>query len=150
MNRAVIGKDLTREAPRSPHTRIGGYVILGRTIDKCRALIGGNIGEYHFDCPLDQMLFEWKGVQGADFKTEVEKGATDDELAQWLDQHGASKTEAEKEQWCAEKISYNPYDNPEKREWFEEQTKPLGLDPASTTLFQWLDVDDKASFQKAA
>src|SRR4029077_20935443 len=47
------GKDLTKEPPRSPKTRVGGYVILGRTIDKCRALLWGNIGEYHFDCPLD-------------------------------------------------------------------------------------------------
>src|SRR5207244_3629365 len=41
------GKDLTREAPRSPKTRLGDYIILARTLDKCRALLWGNIGEYH-------------------------------------------------------------------------------------------------------
>ena len=45
---------------------------LGRTYDKCRALLWGNIGEYHFDCPLDNMLFGWKGVKGDEFKAEVE------------------------------------------------------------------------------
>jgi len=62
MEQNVIGKDLTKEAPRSPKTRVGDYVILGRTLDKCRALLAGNIGEYHFDCPLDNMLFGWKGI----------------------------------------------------------------------------------------
>jgi hypothetical protein len=64
------GKDLTKEPPRSPKTRVGGYVILGRTIDKCRALLWGNIGEYHFDCPLDNMLFGWKRIIGDDFKAD--------------------------------------------------------------------------------
>ena len=71
------GKDLTKEAPRSPRVRIGGYAILARTYDNCRALLWGNIGEYHFDCPLDNMLFGFKGVKGDDFKAEVEKGARD-------------------------------------------------------------------------
>src|SRR5215210_2400998 len=91
MNNQVKGKDLTVEAPRSPRTRIGGYAILGRTYDKCCALLAGNIGEYHFDCPLDNMLFGFKGVKGDDFKAEVEKGATDEQMATWLDSHGDKK-----------------------------------------------------------
>ena len=44
-----------------------------------------------------------------------------------------------------------PYDNPEKRDWFVENVKPLGLDPKTTTLFDWLEKDDRASHaQKAA
>ena len=48
---------------------------MGRTIDKCRALLWGNIGEYHFDCPLDNMVFGFKGIKGDDFKTFVETAA---------------------------------------------------------------------------
>ena len=73
MEQNVIGKDLTKEAPRSPKTRVGDYVILGRTLDKCRALLAGNIGEYHFDCPLDNMLFGWKGIVGDEFKAALQK-----------------------------------------------------------------------------
>src|SRR5713101_1731921 len=73
MHKNVTGKDLTKEAPRSPRIRVGGYAILGRTIDKCRALVAGNIGEYHFDCPLDNMLFGFKGVKGDDFKAQMRK-----------------------------------------------------------------------------
>ena len=62
-------KDLTKEAPASPKSRVGGYIILARLADKARAeFMGGNIGEYHTDCPLDHMLLDWKGVHYSDVK----------------------------------------------------------------------------------
>ena len=150
MNNSKMGKDLTKEAPRSPKTRVGGYVILGRTYDKCRALLWGNIGEYHFDCPLDNMLFGWKGVTGDEFKAEVERGATDEEMAKWLDTHGKKKTPEEVRAWSEEMMASNPYENPEKRDWFVEQVAVYKLDPATTTLFDWLDVDDRESYKTVA
>ncbi|HEX4696911.1 MAG TPA: DUF5069 domain-containing protein [Candidatus Udaeobacter sp.] len=94
MKKKITGRDLTKEAPRSPRIRVGGYAILGRTIDKCRALVAGNIGEYHFDCPLDNMLFGFKGVTAADFKEQIEQGASDQEVLEWLNQSGENKTTA--------------------------------------------------------
>ena len=96
------------------------------------------------------MLFGFKGVRGDDFKAEVEKGSTDEEMAKWLDSHGEKKTPEEKKAWSDEVEATRPYDNPERREWFVEQVKPYGLDPAKTTLFDWLETDDKASPEKAA
>jgi hypothetical protein len=145
MHKNVIGKDLTKESPRSPRTRVGGYAILGRTIDKCRALVAGDIGEYHFDCPLDNMLFGFKNVKGPDFKAQIESGASDQQMAEWLDGNGDSKTPEEIKHWSDEMEANNPYNDPERRDWFVEQTKTLGLDPAKTTLFDWLDADDTAS-----
>src|SRR5256714_11693917 len=113
MNTKVIGKDLTKESPRSPRLRVGSYAILGRTIDKCRALVAGDIGEYHFDCPLDNMLFGFKGVQGADFKAQIENGASDQQMAEWLDQSGEKKTPEEIKRWGEEVEANRPYDNPE-------------------------------------
>src|SRR5712691_10831860 len=150
MEQNVKGKDLTKEPPRSPKTRVGGYAILGRTLDKCRALLAGNIGEYHFDCPLDNMLFGWKRITGGDFKAEVEKGATDEEMTKWVNAHGRPKTDEEKRAWREEMLATNPHQDLEKREWYEEQLKPLGLDPATTPLFDWLEKDDQVSYQKAA
>src|SRR5437868_2966087 len=144
MKKKIAGKNLTREAPRSPRIRVGGYAILGRTIDKCRALVAGDIGEYHFDCPLDNTLFGFKGVKGADFKAQIENGASDQQMAEWLDQTGEKRTLEEIRCWGDEVEASRPYDDPERREWFVEQTKPLGLDPEKTTLFEWLEVDDKA------
>jgi hypothetical protein len=144
------GMDLAKQAPRSPKTRVGEYVILGRTLDKCRALLWGNIGEYHFDCPLDNMLFGWKGIKGDDFKREVERGASDEEMARWVTEHGDKKSPEEIAKWRDEMMTANPYHNPEKRDWFVEQVSVYKLDPAKTTLFDWLDVDDRESYKKAA
>src|SRR5438270_4868850 len=105
MNNQHSGMDLTKTAPRSPRTRIGGYVILGRTIDKCRALLWGNIGEFHFDCPLDNFLFGFKGVKGDDFKAEIERGASDEEMAQWLDKNGEQKSPEEIKAWGDEMVA---------------------------------------------
>jgi hypothetical protein len=129
---------------------LGGYVILARTLDKCRALLAGNIGEYHFDCPLDNQLFGWKQIVGDDFKAEVAKGATDEEMVKWVDSHGRPKTEEEKKAWVEEKKKATLYNDPEKRDFFIEETKKLGLDPETTSLFDWLEADDKASYAKAA
>jgi hypothetical protein len=150
MHKNVIGKDLTREAPRSPRIRVGGYAILGRTIDKCRALVAGNIGEYHFDCPLDNRLFGFKGIKGDDFKAQIEKGASDQQMAEWLDRTGEKRTPEEIKRWSDEMEKTSLYDDPERRDWFIEQVKPLGLDPAKTTMFDWLEADDIACHAQAA
>src|SRR5436853_7374209 len=111
MHKLVTGKDLTKEAPRSPRIRVGGYAILGRTIDKCRALVAGNIGEYHFDCPLDNMLFGFKGIKGADFKAQIENGASDQQIAEWLDQTGDKTTPDQINRWSDEGETNQPYDH---------------------------------------
>src|SRR5207244_518498 len=100
MKKKVTGKDLRKEAPRSPRIRIGGYAILGRTMDKCRALVAGDIGEYHFDCPLDNMLFGFKGVKGEDFKAQIEQGASDQEMIEWLNQSGEKRMPEEIKRWA--------------------------------------------------
>src|SRR5438270_10091152 len=99
MKKKVTGKNLKKEAPRSPRCRIGGYAILARTIDKCRALVSGNIGEYHFDCPLDNMLFGFKAVTANDFKSQIANGASDKDILSWFQDQGSSKTAAEIKNW---------------------------------------------------
>jgi hypothetical protein len=150
MKKKITAKDLTKEAPRSPRIRVGGYAILGRTIDKCRALVAGNIGEYHFNCPLDNMLFGFKGVKGEDFKAQIEQGAGDQEMIDWLNQRGEKKTAAEIRRWAEEVESSSLYNHPEKREFFSEQVKKLGLQPEKTTTFDWLEVDDKTTHAQQA
>src|SRR6266536_3937697 len=114
MKKKVTGKDLTKEAPRRPRIRVSGYAILGRTIDKCRALVAGNIGEYHFDCPLDNTLFGFKGVKGDDFKAQIEQGASDQEMVEWLNRNGEKKTPEEIEHWAGEVEASSIYNPPEK------------------------------------
>jgi len=150
MKKKTTGKDLTKEAPRSPRIRVGGYAILGRTIDKCRALVAGNIGEYHFDCPLDNMLFGFKGVKGEGFKAQIEQGASDQEMVEWLNQIGEKKTPEEIRRWAEEVESSSLYNHPEKREFFSKEVRKLGRHPERTTTFDWLEADDKASYKQRA
>jgi len=150
MKRKITGKDLTKEAPRSPRMHVGGYAILGRTIDKCRALVAGNIGEYHFDCPLDRTLFGFKGVKGEDFKAQIEHGASDQEMVEWLNQSGEKKTPAQIMRWSEKMEASSLYDNLEKWDFFVEECNKLGLDPSKTTTFDWLEVDDRVSHAKQA
>jgi hypothetical protein len=143
MKKKVTGKDLRKEAPRSPRIRVGGYAILGRTIDKCRALVAGNIDEYHFACPLDNMLFGFKVVEGDDFKAQIEQGASDQEMVEWLNQSGEKKTPAQIMRWSEKMEASSLYDNLEKWDFFIEECNKLGLDPSKTTTFDWLEVDDR-------
>ncbi len=139
-------KDLSKEAPTSPRTRTGGYAILARMADKGRADIAGTIGDFHFDCPLDNFLFGFKGVKGDDVKKLLEAGSGNDEIAAWLDANGEPKTEEEKKAWSDGIEAARPYDNPEKKDWFIEVCGEAGCDPATSTLFDYLEADDKVSF----
>ncbi len=142
------GMDLTKMPPRSAHEKVGPFVILGRTIDKCRATLWGNIGEYHFDCPLDNSLFDFKGIKGADVKSYIEEGHTDEEIAEWVKKNGQAKTDQEIEEWNKQ-VSTNNYSAiPEKKAWLEGENVRLGIDKDST-LFDMLDADDKASYKMA-
>ena len=146
--RIKTAKDLTREAPRSPRVRLGGYALMARMIDKGRATINGTNGEYHFDCPVDNMLFSFKGVKGDEVRQLLASGASDDDVLAWFNSHGTPKSDSEIKAWSAGAEASSLYDNSEKREWFSEECRRLGLDPARTTLFAYLEADDRQSFQK--
>jgi Domain of unknown function (DUF5069) len=140
-------KNLTKEAPRSPRNRLGGYALIARAIDKGRADIAGTVGEYHFACPLDQMLFEFKGVKADEVKKLLASGATDDQVVTWFSSHGTPKTNEEINAWSTGIEGYRPYDNPEKKDWFVGECSKLGLKPEASTLVDYLEADDLASFK---
>lgn len=139
--------DLKKEAPRSSYTRINGFAILARTIDKCRAVINNTNGEYHFNCPLDKMLFSWKGVDADEFKNFVGTGATDEEIGNWVFEHGNAKTEGEVNTWSdGFRTDFSYSTDPNKKDWFFGECQRLNLDPMKITLFDYLEVDDKETF----
>jgi hypothetical protein len=143
----TTSKDLTQESPRSPRDRIAGYALMARMIDKGRASIEGHVGEYHYACPLDQMLFEFKGVKDDEVKKLLGSGATDGEVAAWFNSHGTPRTAEEIQAWSAGVEAYRPYDDPEKKEWFAGECAKLNLKPENSTLVDFLDADDIATFK---
>ena len=145
---AVTAKNLTKQAPTSPRQRTGGYAILSRMADKARADIAGTIGEYHTNCPLDHMLLDWKGVEYAEVRKKLEAGATDEEIARYLDEHGTKKMAEEIKAWSDRVEKSTMHGNPQKGEYFNGECRKLGIDPAKSSTFDWLDADDRASFAK--
>ena len=150
MNIPIIEMDLSKQAPHSPRERIGGFAIACRAMDKCRASLAGTLGEYHYDCPLDNQLFTFKGITGEQFKAAVKVAKSYDDIGTWLLTHGTAKTAPEIKRWSDEEEAGSPLKNPEKRAYFIENCHRLGLDPNQTTTFGWLEADDRFSFRTAA
>lgn len=89
-------KELTRDLrlgpPRSPHDKLGGYVIAARSLDKCRAFLLGMNGEYNFHpCGLSAFLWQFTGITPDQFKKFVSTGAGDEEVGNWLREHSRVK-----------------------------------------------------------
>ena len=147
MSNTDTPRDLTRQPPRSPRKRLGGYALMARMIDKGRADLQGNVGEYHFACPLDQMLFDFKGVKPEEVKKLLGSGATDEQVVTWFSSHGTAKTPEEIKIWSEGVEGYRPYDDPEKKEWFSGECAKVGLKPETSTLVDFLEADDRASFK---
>lgn len=145
---AHSAKDLTRMPPRSPRQRLRGYAILARMIDKGLATLNGSAGGYHFDCPVDNRLLKFKGISGDEVKGMLASGVSEDEIVDWFDAQGESRPASEVVAWSNAVETERPYDNPELSDWFADECQRLGLDPKKTTLFDYLDYDDRVSFSK--
>ncbi|MGD0651056.1 MAG: DUF5069 domain-containing protein [Verrucomicrobiia bacterium] len=82
----LLARDLRdgKEYPRSPRTTLAGYVLAARAVDKCRAVLVGWQGEFHSNCPLDQIWLKFAKIDYNAFRSFVGTGATDDEIATWI------------------------------------------------------------------
>jgi hypothetical protein len=133
--------DLTKNFPRSPYDQLAGMVMLPRTIDKARAYTAGTLGEYRYECPLDQEVFEFLGIDG---KTLTDKAAMLDDapLEQWLrKEYLSKKSAADIEEFNRSFIADmkpEPGSDSEKR-FLETRNR---LDPARTDITTWLDLLD--------
>ena len=92
----LLARDLRdgKGFPRSPRATLGGYVLAARAVDKCRAVLVDWQGEYHSNCPLDQRWLNFAEIYG-DFRALVATGATDEEIAQWIEKHAKNRPRAE-------------------------------------------------------
>ena len=73
--------DLTKTYPRSPYAKLSNLYMLGRTVDKARAKLDGDLGEYLYDCPLDKILFSFLQISASQLLRIVSEVTEDDEIA---------------------------------------------------------------------
>src|SRR5436190_21787406 len=97
----LLSRDLRdgKEYPRSPREMLGGYVLAARAVDKCRAVLLGIGGEYHSGCPVDSMFLEFAGIPYEKFRAFVATGATDAEIADWIQQNAKPRPRIEIIRW---------------------------------------------------
>lgn len=138
--------DLTQRPPRSARTRLGGYALLPRMLDKGRAEVAGKSGEYHFNCPLDQRILEYLGIEAEALKTELAAGKGDGEILEWIRSNQKNQhTDAEIEAWSDAAAKRQP--DGESLEYFNQLRSTVA--PHRSDISTWadlLDVDDYVSF----
>ncbi len=78
--------DLTLHPPRSLRVRLGGYAHLPRLLDKARAVIAGKGGDYHYNCPLDQLFFAFTNIDSEAMLAEIKSGKTDLAMLAWVNE----------------------------------------------------------------
>jgi hypothetical protein len=85
----------TREAPERPYpvtSSLPGHW-------KCRATLAGTAGEYHFDCPLDNFFFAFAEISAESLKNFVATGASDEQVAKWIEQKVKKRPRVEIIKW---------------------------------------------------
>jgi len=139
--------DLTQRPPRSPRTRLGGYVILPRLLDKGRASLHGKLGDYHFACPLDNRFHEFAGTTADQILELLKQGKGDGEVLQWIRENGSKRrSDFEIEAWSALQEKRAPA-NLDYRKHFSESHEKLGASRDDiATSFDLLDLDDYVSY----
>jgi hypothetical protein len=136
--------DLTKNPPRSPHVRLGGYVILPRMLDKGRATITGKHGEYHYACPMDQRFLEFAGISAEALKKQLASGKGDGEILAWIQKTGKHKPgDAAIAAWSEFAAGRGPSD-PESRDFFNQLHKTVA--PKREDIMTWFDVLDADDF----
>jgi hypothetical protein len=81
-----LARDLRKEEPRSPDEELAGFPLAARCLDKCRASIVGWQGDYTYGCPMDQEFLQSAGIDAGEFKAFVATGASDADVARWIEE----------------------------------------------------------------
>ncbi|MCE3235645.1 MAG: hypothetical protein K0Q50_1825 [Vampirovibrio sp.] len=137
----TLAKDLNKDYPRSPRETLGGYVIAGRTLDKCRAVLNGSQGEYHFNCPLDRLFLDFSGIDADEFKAYVATGASDEEVGEWIKSHAKQQERIEVVRWNNQQRYSTIKELKDQLQLFMEDYIAEVV-PAGKVVYHWFDVYD--------
>lgn len=139
--------DLTQHPPRSPRVRLGGYVMLPRSIDKARAKTAGKLGEYLFPHTMDKWLLEFLGIDGDAFLESIKTGKSDGEMLAWVKENSKPKrTDSEIVAWSHWLENLTPGNAKRHSMTGEWIAKNAPAREDIYTLIDRLDLDDYISF----
>jgi hypothetical protein len=139
----LLARDLRngKQFPRSPRETLAGYVLAARAVDKCRAVLVGWQGEFHSNCPLDQRWLKFAEIDYGAFRLFVASGATDDEIAEWIEKHATKRSRADIVIWNNKERDLRLSDlTPELQEYMEDYIRQYV--PRHRVVYRWFDVYD--------
>lgn len=134
--------DLTKEYPRSVHEKMHGIVQLARTTDKAKATAHGNVGEYHYNCGMDQAVFGFLGIDHEKYLEAVKNAKSDQDILDYAAPFVHKKTDAEIETWNQQWLTTPP--TGESLEYFTKMRSEIA--PQREDVTTWpdlLDLDEK-------
>ena len=141
--------DLTQTYPRSVHEKMLGVVQLPRTTDKAKAVAHGNIGEYHYNCPMDAAVFEFLGIDHEAYLDAVKNAKTNADIEAYARPFIEKKSAEEIERWNQAWLTRKP--TGESLEYFLNLRDQIA--PDRTDVTSWadlLDLDEKRTVPKRA
>jgi hypothetical protein len=134
--------DLTKTYPRSVHEKWLGIVQLGRALDKGKAKAHGDLGEYNYDCPMDNAVFDFLGMNGEEFLSVIKNAKNDAEIEAYAKEFVDKKTPVQIEQWNREWVSHGP--EGDSKMYFLNLRNQVAPDRTDvTTWADLLDLDEK-------
>lgn len=139
----LLARDLRdgKEFPRGLRETLAGYVLAARAVDKCRAVLVGQQGEYHSNCPVDQRWLKFAEINYDAYKSFVATGATDEEVAAWIGEHAKKRSRADIVIWYNKERDLRLSDLfPELQEYMEDYIAPFV--PCNRVVYHWFDVYD--------
>lgn len=130
--------DLTKDYPRSPHIKLGGFVHLARMIDKARAKEADMLGEYLYPCPLDQRLLEFLNIDDQKFLDLANK-LDENGLVEWLRENRSGHMPEEIERWNHDFLSRKPQDEDGMKRFNKTRER---IAPDRKDITTWIDLLD--------
>ena len=136
--------DLTKGYPRSVRDTFAGVVMLGRATDKGKAKLAGTAGEYNFNCPMDQAVFGFLGIDSEEYLNKIRHSTSDGEIEAYAKEFVAKKSPAEVAEFNRAFVERRPEPGSDSEEYFLDLRSQVA--PDRTDVVAWadlLDLDEK-------
>jgi hypothetical protein len=123
--------------------------MLARTTDKAKAVAHGNVGEYHYNCPMDQGVFSFLGIDQAAFLDVVKNAKSDAEIDAYVKTFAEKKSPAEIAAFNEHFLASKPEPGSQAEGSFLSLRNAVAPDRTDVTLWaDLLDLDEKRTVPK--